>query len=507
MRCSGKFVRLAHPLVSRVVAPFRRNLDNLLSGLKERVYYIDATGTRPPLFTGNLQGLKGMARLMASFVPPQGRRVMSADSYVKTRPSRTRRLYQQALDEIKRGEYTLRKWAVTGLFTKTEKTQQASLYTWTETLKTQVPRIINPRKPHYNILLGKRLHPIEAEIFGAMQRCNGQPYPAVAKGLTSAEKADAIVSNIREGFVAIGLDASRFDQSIRRELLTVEHAVYKSLLKGDKELEQLLSLQLDNFGATSNKHFSLKCKYGAIRCSGDVNTSLGNCIIFYVIVEDFIKAIGIREHRVFLDGDDLLLFVRPYDVKKVVGTYQQHYITYGLRMKLDCVSDYPEGVEFCQARPVFNGANWTLCRDPIKVLNCDYCGYDQCMQWKYYRGLLRNVGLCGMEYARGIPVLQEFYQFGIREGRSAKMSAELQHSGMRIAVALAQKRGTYNSKPAEVASEARVSFSKAFGISPDKQIELENHIKRWKMGTRTVMFEETHIRQTNNKPLYRDLIL
>lgn len=503
--CRRRFVRFVHPLMSRVVAPFEHNLDNLISGLKERVYYLDTAGTLPPPFVGDAAPLRVIGNELVTCVPLSCRYPLEAVHYVKTRPARTKRLYEQALRDIQRGIYRPRDWARTALFTKTEKTQHASLYEELDRSKVQVPRIINPRKPHYNILLGRRLYAVEKHIFHAMQIHAGQEHPVVAKGLTSRKKASVIVDHINSGYTAIGLDASRFDQSIRRDLLMVEHHVYKKLFAGDLELAQLLKLQLNNHGRVTNKYFSVSCSYGAIRCSGDVNTSLGNCIISYLMVVSYMRHLTIQDYRVFLDGDDLLLFIRPNQVGLVSSTYGAYYLQYGLRMKLDCIATFPEQVEFCQSKPVNTGRYWTLCRDPLKVLNTDYCGYDQCRHDNYYSALLRNVGLCGMEYARGVPILQEYYQFGIRSGSTGKMNAELTHSGMRINMAIASAAGEYNSTPTEVMKEARISFALAFGISPQQQLRYEGMIRSYTYSTRKLQLCEGYLHELATNPVFRDI--
>ena len=228
---NGKFIKVAHALSGQLVMPFSNNLCNLVSGLKERVFYIDAYGTAKPDYTAeDTEELMVEARQLGETILPVNRRGMSISEYLSTRPSRTVELYRRAATRIKTGVYDVKGWAVTALFVKTEKTRHMYRYGAMGPVKEQVPRIINPRKPEYNILVGKRLYNIEHELVRGMQTMACQPTPVVAKGLTSSEKASVIVSNIRDGYVAVGLDASRFDQSIGEELLELEHEVYKTVL-------------------------------------------------------------------------------------------------------------------------------------------------------------------------------------------------------------------------------------------------------------------------------------
>nr|QKF95604.1 hypothetical protein 2 [Ginkgo biloba tombusvirus] len=403
---------------------------------------------------------------------------MTCADYVSTRPGRTRKLYESALSRFNAGPVDLNKEAATSLFIKWEKTVHS---------KRQVPRVINPRSPLYNILLGRYLLPVEKSIYGALRVLTQQEAPIIAKGLTMEEKGAIISRHFEDGYVAVGLDASRFDQSISRELLLLEQSLYKRLYP-DKLLHRLLSKQLDNRGVCYLDDCTIKLRYGAIRCSGDVNTSLGNCIISTVLAAKCLEESGLLDgSRLLCDGDDLVIFVHKALLDRFMAIdLAGWYLRWGLRMKVEEPAFIPEQLEFCQARPVWTPSGYVLVRNPMKALNCDYVGFEACRRPHYYKQLLRNVGLCGLSMAAGIPVLQAWYQFGVDNGCAGKISHEDKKSTGLFYQAKIQFAAGSKAVAREVHPETRCSFEEAFGIDIPTQLALEEYIRRSKFGGHSV---------------------
>lgn len=468
----GRCYRLDSGLTTQPVAPFRKSVYNVVAGLKERIMYLDEAGTKRPPCLRSASELLLKSQEVAKAVEVPSPLTMAA--YVATRPGRTRKLYEAALVRFNTLPVDLRREAQTSLFTKWEKTVHS---------KRQVPRIINPRSPLYNIMLGRYLHPIEPLIFDALRQCTGQNEPAVAKGLTMEERGAIVAKHFADGYVGVGLDASRFDQSISTELLKLEHQVYTSIYPY-KSLKRLLDLQLDNRGVCRVGDVELRLRYGAIRCSGDVNTSLGNCIISVLLASQFLQESGLTG-KVLCDGDDLVVFVLRRDLSKLQNAgLADWYLRWGLRMKIEAPAFVPEELEFCQARPIWTPRGYVMVRDVRKALNCDYVGFDLCKRDDYFRVLMRSVGLCGLSMAAGIPILQEWYQFGVRHGSTGRIAAEdFRSSGLHFQARI-QRRAGSTSKPVPVHPETRCSFQKAFGIHVSSQLVTEEYIRSSQFGGR-----------------------
>lgn len=457
------FVGFSHPLVSRFpVVPFENNLDNVVSGLKERVLYLDSEGTTRPLFKADSGVLLGLAERLGKLIAPHQ---VSWEHFVSTRPGSKRKLYEQALLRLKNDRVSLKRLAETQLFTKFERT-------WCT--KPQVPRIINPRDPRYHILLGSYLHGIEKSCFDALQLFLGQNVPCIAKGYSQEAKALHIKELLSPGWKCIGLDASRFDQCIGREALLIEHKVYNTVYDS-KELAALLDCQLNNIGRYRGRDGSLRCDMGAIRCSGDVNTSLGNCIISVLFAHAYCTEKGIR-HKLYCDGDDLLLFVPTNtDLNSLQGWYLQR----GLRMKVEPPAFMLEDVEFCQGKVVYCSDRWVLVRNPVKCLTTDYTGFLDCLHDKVWRHIVYSTGSCGLSLFAGCPILQEWYLWGMRNGANSGLKL---NRGQGMADYYLRVVGMVKRKAIPVTDRARASFCAAWGITPAQQLVVEDFIRNMEGG-------------------------
>lgn len=472
---------------SHAVAPFAKTLENVVAGLKERVLYLDESGSRRPPCLRSASEVHHLLDKVGNRVETSS--PCSMAHYVATRPGRTRTLYQGALTRFNSLPTDLAREARTSLFIKWEKTVHS---------KRQVPRIINPRSPLFNILLGRYLHPNESQIFDALRHLTDQDMPCIAKGMTMEEKGTLIAQHFGDDYVGIGLDASRFDQTIGSELLNIEHGVYARMFRRERGLMRLLKLQVANDGVCYFGDVRLSLKYGAIRCSGDVNTSLGNCIISTVLAAQFFHEHNIHG-RLLCDGDDLVMFVKKLDLVRFRSiNLEEWYLRWGLRMKVETPAFVPEELEFCQSKPVWTPTGYVMVRNVQKALNCDYVGFESCGRDTYYRVLMRSIGLCGMSMAAGIPILQEWYQFGVRNGTTGKVSTvDKRNSGLHYQAKLQRQSGARCSR-VNVHPSTRTSFEVAFGIDIPTQLAIEEDMAGAKYGGLAVSYLDYSLKYPTN---------
>lgn len=457
---STLFHRVEHGLGTADVAPFSKSVVNVVSGLCERVYYIDSKGTTRPECLRRAEDLLPDVHELVRNIGATSR--ATGDEFISTRTGSKRKMYEQARADLGNKPTTLSRLARLSFFTKFENTW------W---VKPQVPRIISPRSFGYNYLLGKYIRPLEHKAFQGLQRL-GYETPVIAKGLTQEQKAQYIVDKLRPGWCCVGLDASRFDQSVGRELLCAEHAVYNGVFRS-RQLAALLRCQLANGGVARCHDGSVKAHIGAMRCSGDQNTSLGNCIISVLLARLYCRENGLAQHDIFCDGDDLLLFLPTGSLPKL-DDLTAWYLRWGMRMKVEQPAYVPERVEFCQSRPVRLPSGWVLVRNPSKVLNTDFAHGPRVVTRQQFEVHLRAVGLCGMSMAGGVPILQPLYQKAISLGKTGKWDkAEL--AGLGYQARLQWRAGaTGTAQP--IVEETRESFRLAFGIEPAEQELLEGWI-------------------------------
>lgn len=467
--CGNPGQRLLTPLTQYPVAAFGRSVDNLVAGFKERVVYINAQGDLPPTCTADTGELMELAAKVAQGVGASS--PISASEYVASKAGSKRRIYERALSDLREQPKSLGRMARLSFFVKREAT------CWH---KRQVPRIISPRSPGFNILLGKYLKPVEHKIYGALAEVVQSDVPVIAKGLTQQEKATIITRNFRKYGMCVGIDASRFDQHIREALLRVEHHVYMKIFGNDRALASLLREQLRVRGSGRGVDGMVSYSGPAMRCSGDVNTSLGNCLITGLLATLFLRHHGING-TYFADGDDCLLFMSPAARPLLIGL-ADWYRQYGLTMKVEEPALAIEQIEFCQSRVVWDGESYNLVRSPYKVLNTTgFVPYE--LTDNQFLAHIRAIGLCGLSMAAGVPILQPFYSLLVANGITGRYNHRLlEGSGHQARI---QQRAGHMAKCRPITSDARVSFWRAYGISPAEQVAIERSFETLDVCRRT----------------------
>jgi len=326
---------------------------------------------------------------------------------------------QQVVDTYtgpKRKRYEL---AMESLQQKPFEDNDASLQMFVKREKQDVqkaPRVINPRSPRYNLLLGTYLKHAEHHFFDAINCAWGaRTRSTVIKGFNVFDSA-AILREKWELFkdpVAVGLDASKFDMHVSQRALRYEHNFYKSLFPGDKLLKRLLKLQLVNRGIGWFDDGCVKFTLMGTRCSGDLNTSLGNCILMCAMVWEYCQRRGV-DAELANNGDDCVIFLDRSQLKLFMSGLNNWFKTKGFAMTVEePVRDF-EMVEFCQTKPVWDGYNWRMVRKHGAVLRKDPMCLISVPTEGVYKRWLDAVGKCGVAITSGLPVQYDFYECLVR---------------------------------------------------------------------------------------------
>jgi len=210
--------------------------------------------------------------------------------------------------------------------------------------------------------------------------------------------------------------------------------------------------------------------------SGDMNTALGNCLIMTALVHRLAEERGVKV-RLANNGDDCTVIMERRDYARFVNGLKEWFHAYGFNMKVEDRVDHFEKIEFCQARPVWDGSSWTMVRNPFVCMSKDGCCVVKDYGWgKAARTWLASVGECGMSMVGGLPVLQEYYSAFLRNGSTRKDLDVVRQTGMyMLSRGMKREYGT-------VSDDARVSFYVAFGITPTQQRELEDHLRTVEFG-------------------------
>lgn len=432
---------------------------NLRRALMERVFNVEVNGhlQRPPqpapgIFEATLSALR------ARIVHGLGQRTpMARTDFVQSRPAARRRVYENALASLSLLPVNARDARIDGAFVKCEKINAAK--------GDPAPRIIQPRSVRYNIEVGRYLSVIEHDVYSEIDALWGGV--TVMKGYNASE----IGGHIADAWgqftdpVALGLDASRFDQHVSAQALRFEHKLYNDVFKS-AELKALLRLQIDNKGIAHADDGTFVYKKRGSRMSGDMNTALGNIILMCLMVKCFVDSRGVRA-RLVNNGDDCSLVFERRDVDRVLVGLREWFLEYGFNIVQEPLATCMEEIEFCQMKPVCVDGRWVMVRNFQTALSKDSISLRsrslvELRQWMWC------VGKCGQAMAAGVPVQQAYYGVFCRSGVQGK---RLDQVAGRCGLTWYSHGMTAEQR--EIAPSTRVSFWKAFGITPALQEALE----------------------------------
>lgn len=362
------------------------------------------------------------------------------------------------------------------LLRKSYTTEDAKLASFTKFEKqdlTKASRVINPRSSRYNLILGKYLKKAEKPIFKAINKMWGEHTPhTIIKGLDcveSATVAHAKWARFKKP-VGVGLDAKKFDMHVSRPALKYEHMFY-IMMFGTPELCELLRQQLQNSGKAYCDDGTVEFSMPGTRSSGDLNTSLGNCIIMCAAIWAMCKRLGI-DAELMNNGDDCVVIMESDDLSRFMEDVEPWFTSIGFRMTVEPPVYEFEQIEFCQTQPVCVNGVWRMVRNPFTCMKKDPMCLIPLASNKAYQKWLHAVGNCGASLVPGVPVMQSFYHCFLRHGRDG---------GARFGNHVFKNTGktdcvpTVRSERVAVEPATRASFHKAFGLTPEAQICLETY--------------------------------
>lgn len=452
---------------------FNNTIDTLERAVKERVFFVKENGefVQPPkperghFASAMLQTEKLLLRHLPRTAP------LSRSEFAETFRGRKREVYRQAVQSLMLRSIDRRDAGVK-VFVKFEKTDY--------TRKADpVPRVISPRDPRYNVEVGRYLRTIEEPLFHSLsQLFEGKR--TVFKGMNSADSGRAMFdlwSSFRRP-VAVGLDASRFDQHVSEEALRWEHSIYpKCFDSADREeLRRLLKWQLVNKCVGYCEDGKLKYTKRGTRMSGDMNTSLGNCILMCSMIKQYSLDRGVRT-LLANNGDDCVVFMEADDLARFSEDLDGWFRSMGFNMVVEPPCYQFEEIEFCQTHPVYVGPSfddYLMVRHPKWAIAKDTMCIHGFQSDRIYKAWMHAVGTGGLAMAGGVPIFQDFYRSFVESGKEGKVHFHEQSWGVR-----SLQRGMVR-EYSPIPAATRASFYWAFGITPDEQICMEEFYRNWR---------------------------
>jgi len=389
--------------------------------------------------------------------------VLTTKEFVATYTGRKAKMYQAAAESLECMPLN-RKDATISAFIKDEKTNLTRK-------DDPAPRIIQPRSPRFNVAIGCHLKPMEKSIFRGIARVFRST--TVMKGLNASERGKEAHRkwNRFKDPVAICLDAARFDQHVNRDCIDWEHSIQERLTSNPSELRRLNQMRKINRCYARTHDGAFKYRLCGTRMSGDMDTASANCMLMCAMTWSFMQWLGVSIFEYMNDGDDGVLFVERCDSASVVTQFKSYFLTLGFTMKLEGVHDVLEQVEFCQAKPIFDGISYRFVRDPEICFGKDSLSLRGVVDERSLIGLRNSVGWCGLSLAGDMPLFCEYYRSMVTSIDDKPPSLEEFTSGMQF---LARGLVPKYSRPC---AEARESFERAYGLSPDHQIAIEHELR------------------------------
>lgn len=342
----------------------------------------------------------------------------------------------------------------------------------------KIPRGISPRHIPHLAWMGKYILPAEKNIYRAFHEIYGGP--TVMKGYNADEQA-AHIYNMWNQFadpVAIGLDAVAFDQHVHYDALKWEHSIYTELYGGnDREnLRRVIDRQLINAHTfISNDGFKIFTKVKGGRCSGDMNTSLGNCTIMCTLIKHLAETLRINV-RLANNGDDCVLITDRQNERLVMQRLPQYFLDYGFTIKVEKPVYVFEHIEFCQTHPVFVAGKPRMVRNPFSAIVKDMMMLHN--DSSTYPTWLTTVGHGGLALCSGVPIMQEFYSSLIR--LSARTNV---HHAKFMDTGLARLSEGMEERYSDVDVMTRYSFYLAFGVNIGMQHYYEDRWRGFVLGS------------------------
>jgi hypothetical protein len=355
------------------------------------------------------------------------------------------------------------------------------------------PRAIQYRGKGFCVAISRFLGPIEHQIYALSGGHSGFPASRmVGKGLNQIERAKLLRmkwASLKDP-VCVVIDASRFDQHVSLELLEIEHGVYLFCCP-NKEFEELCRLQLINRGRTrSGFRYVTRGK----RMSGDMNTALGNCLLMIIMVHACCTHLGMS-FDLLDDGDDCIVLLEREFVAKFVAEAPSVFLSFGHEIKLEQICDEFPRVSWCQSSPIeIVAGHWKFVRDPFKCMSCDLIGPKWRGSVQTRRRLLSSIGICELVLNLGVPVLQNYALALLRASSGARpfdkgdffasslalrLKRELKSLPWEVRLCEFNLEKLRKINPQPITEEARLSFQRAFDVSVDEQLSLEQQLDQW----------------------------
>lgn len=348
-------------------------------------------------------------------------------------------------------------------------------------------RAIQFRSPETTLVLMTVIKPKEKKLY----RVKGGFFSdtrCMTKGMTPKEMAEHIVHTKKLGRFKyhVGLDASRFDASVHPGVLEIEHSLWRRGHEHDILFNEGLDSQMNNRGGAITADGPIAYKIHGTRMSGDANTAGGNNAIMFCLLNDFGchlsgdheltgENIG-KDYDFILDGDDSVFST---DIDFTESDMTTFFAERGFKMKFEFKVESLAEIIYCQRQLVHTTDGWTMSRNPLKMIS-KFGVNPLFLDVKARPKLVQTVAQGELSQCGGVPVTQALCMAYKRIGEKYTNGPKYIKGTDQIA----EFEWLYapdwkNAKEKPISHEARLTFWRAYGISPQRQRDIEDKLSRW----------------------------
>lgn len=332
------------------------------------------------------------------------------------------------------------------------------------TVPEKAPRAIQFRHPVFALEQGRFTKPMEEWMYAQLDEFGTKIF-AKSDPFTVAASLYQKASNFQNP-VFLMLDASKFDSCVDKAWIKISMACYLSLFprRYRRNILHIWRQTLVNRGRTRK---GLRYLTHGTRMSGDMDTSLGNCLIMFLMLKIYLLSHKVK-HSLMINGDDSLIVIERRDLEKCRDI--QIFKKFGFNMKFEVAMTIEEA-EFCQARLINTDYGVTMSRNPHRILGRTAWTTDK-YNPRRIRAFINTLGLCERASSYGVPIASIM----------ATKMIEFANTNKKIELPpwLAQwykdQRKPWKTGPPKISNETRASYESAWGITIAEQLRIEDSI-------------------------------
>jgi len=331
----------------------------------------------------------------------------------------------------------------------------------------KAPRAIQYRHPVFALEQGRFTKPIEAwfyklhDEFDTIIVAKSDPFTIAAQ----LQKKASCFANP----VFLMLDASKFDSCVDKLWLKFILSCYLKLFpkRFHRAIIRLWSQTWVNRGSTRK---GLRYKTDGTRMSGDMDTSLGNSLIMWLMLKFYLEKSEVRG-SIMVNGDDSLIVVESSSLERL--RQPDNFVVFfdfGFRMKFE-VAYCIEQAEFCQSRWIETDYGPTMARKPFRIM-----GRTAWTTQRYGKprilAFINTLGQCERAASFGVPIASVMATKMIERAATTRMVPMKPW----LAEYYQMLRRWWRVGPPVISVETRQSFATAWDITIEEQIDIERSI-------------------------------